>query len=719
MRIMVRLLLFVIFTIATAFSQVTYYFSSSEGNDAGNGLTQETAFKSLAKLQSLLPSAKPGDQFLLKRGDIWTTRSGTSTVYAGIVGLDLSSCIGTSHKYITIGDYGSGSLPTFNFSGTGASFQLEGAKYVLIKNIRLTSSGGSGNIPFTGISADGSIHGGFKGIIIDGLTIDGLEEGIFLNSHGSSDSITIKNCEIKNSIGQGESNGIFSSISHTYIYNNLIHNNGTSTTESQIYLNGVINGEIVGNTLYGGLEGLHIANNQNLLISQNEIFNCSFASMEIYDRNDGYIAIPIDNVRISRNKLHDTHRGVIFNKDSSGDGKGTTNVTVDNNSIYNMDVVATRVENIGSFTHSNFYNNTIVNCLEGIKLSSGISISEINVKNNILYNTTYSSGSLLTITNSSDVNNIVLDYNLYYKTVGNDTKVGGASRTLSEFKIKYLSDEQHSISSNPLFVNASNYDFSLQSGSPAIGSGINLGLRDILGNLISGNPDIGAVQYKTNLNQISGLKIFLEGSYENGIMSTELYGQKIIPLTQPYVGAPWSYSGSEKVTSIPQNIVDWVLVELRTNLDVSSRIARLAAFINSNGDIVDLSGNKNFSFANVPDGDYYIVVVQRNHLAVMSAKPVNLKNGVVSYDFTTGEDKAYGSNAMANLGDGVFGMYGGDADSNGIIDDSDVNDVGSNLFKTNYLLPDLDLNSKVNVIDYKLPKTNLGKKTFVTGIFAL
>ena len=72
-----------------------------------------------------------------------------------------------------------------------------------------------------------------------------------------------------------------------------------------------------------------------------------------------------------------------------------------------------------------------------------------------------------------------------------------------------------------------------------------------------------------------------------------------------------------------------------------------------------------------------------------------------------------------NLGDGVYGMYGGDSDSNGIIDDADVNDVGNNLFKFNYLLPDLDLNNRVNVIDYKLPKKNLGKKTYVTGIFAL
>ena len=633
--------------------------------------------------------------------------------------MDLSSIRGNENNYISICDYGSGNLPTFNFSGTGASVQLEGAKYVLIKNIKFTSSGSAGNIPFTGIYADGSVHGGFQHVIIDSVTIDGLQEGILLNSHSGSDYITIQNCEIKNSVGEGVSNGIFSSISHTYIYNNLVHNNGTNPTESQIYLNGVVDGEIIGNTLYGGLEGLHLSNDQNILISQNEIYNCDFSSMEIYDRNDLYVDVPSDNVRVSRNKLHDTHRGIAFQKDSSGDGNGTSNVFVENNIIYDMDVVGIRVEDIGSFTNSAFYNNTIVNCLEGIKFGNRINISNIKVKNNILYNTTQSGGILFTAASISYLSNIEIDYNLYYKNTGIDVKIENIPKTLAQFKSVYTSEAQHSFFGDPLFVDPVNNDFGLKTGSPAIQSGVNLGLKDISGNLISGNPDIGAIQSGTNINQASGLKIFLQGSYQNGVMTTNLDEQKIIPLFQPYAEAPWNYSGEETVSIVPQNIVDWVLIELRKSADVSSRVARQAAFIRADGKIVDLSGNNIISFSNVADGNYYVVIIQRNHLGVMSSNPVPLTNGNLSYDFTTGEDKAYGYNAMANLGDGVFGMYGGDSDSNGIINDADINDVGNSLFLNNYLLPDLDLNSKVNVIDYKFPKKNLGKKTYVTGVFVL
>lgn len=57
----------------------------------------------------------------------------------------------------------------------------------------------------------------------------------------------------------------------------------------------------------------------------------------------------------------------------------------------------------------------------------------------------------------------------------------------------------HSISSNPLFTNAANRDFTLQSGSPCINAGVDVGLtRDYAGNPvpvpIGSAPDIGAYE---------------------------------------------------------------------------------------------------------------------------------------------------------------------------------------------------------------------------------
>lgn len=54
-------------------SPQTYYVSNSLGNDANDGLSPETAWKSLGKLSSMTFMA--GDMILLKRGDTWTGES--------------------------------------------------------------------------------------------------------------------------------------------------------------------------------------------------------------------------------------------------------------------------------------------------------------------------------------------------------------------------------------------------------------------------------------------------------------------------------------------------------------------------------------------------------------------------------------------------------------------------------------------------------------------
>ena len=58
-------------------------------------------------------------------------------------------------------------------------------------------------------------------------------------------------------------------------------------------------------------------------------------------------------------------------------------------------------------------------------------------------------------------------------------------------------------------------------------------------------------------------------------MSTSLNTANQIPLTQPFGNAPWSYNGTESVSSLPSNlIVDWVLVELRTGTAASTTVAK-------------------------------------------------------------------------------------------------------------------------------------------------
>ena len=58
------------------------------------------------------------------------------------------------------------------------------------------------------------------------------------------------------------------------------------------------------------------------------------------------------------------------------------------------------------------------------------------------------------------------------------------------------------------------------------------------------------------------LKTFLEEPYNGSGMNTFL--NTILPLNQPFNVAPWNYTGTESVTTLPNPfIVDWILVELR------------------------------------------------------------------------------------------------------------------------------------------------------------
>ncbi len=175
-------------------------------------------------------------------------------------------------------------------------------------------------------------------------------------------------------------------------------------------------------------------------------------------------------------------------------------------------------------------------------------------------------------------------------------------------------------------------------------------------------------------------RIFLEGAYRSasGTMSTALLQQDRLPLTQPYQGAPFNYDGDEAVNAVPAGVVDWVLLELRSELPDFTLVAQRAAFVTAQGNVVDLDGSSAVSFENLPGGTYYLVVRHRNHLAVMSATALNFQPGAtVNYDFTDAMGRAYseGADPMKELAPGVYGLIAGDGDASGVVDVLDRENV--------------------------------------------
>lgn len=126
---------------------------------------------------------------------------------------------------------------------------------------------------------------------------------------------------------------------------------------------------------------------------------------------------------------------------------------------------------------------------------------------------------------------------------------------------------------------------------------------------------ISKVTFVEGLSHTVAITIMLEGAFGTDSMTTAL--DTSIPLTDPY-------TGSESVVVIPDDAVDWVLVELRALSDNTLVVGSKPALLLKTGAVVDTDGSSPVTVSVSPDGGtYYLVVKHRNHLSVMSAIPLN------------------------------------------------------------------------------------------------
>ncbi|MBP7848865.1 MAG: hypothetical protein KA053_01185 [Lentimicrobiaceae bacterium] len=166
------------------------------------------------------------------------------------------------------------------------------------------------------------------------------------------------------------------------------------------------------------------------------------------------------------------------------------------------------------------------------------------------------------------------------------------------------------------------------------------------------------------------VKVLLQGAYAGGgVMTTHLNAGNHLPLNQPYNAGIWAYPGTEALTAIPAQMVDWVLLDLRSAPDTA--VARKACLLYSDGSIRDVDGNSQIQF-NVPPGDYYVAVLHKSHLSAMSASRLSLpSSGLLDFS-DTAAFPVYGR-CVIQLAGGVEAMIAGD-----ITDDKMLKYSGSN-----------------------------------------
>ncbi len=243
------------------------------------------------------------------------------------------------------------------------------------------------------------------------------------------------------------------------------------------------------------------------------------------------------------------------------------------------------------------------------------------------------------------------------------------------------------------------------------------------GAAVSGNMNINVMLQGASDPLTGAMKTSLnEGGYLPGQQPVTFFG-KATPAGQPFNTAPWFYEGAEgtnlkskKKSNEPlydPEVVDWILVSLRTAPEKPTEVWRGAALLYHDG-FIEFFDSFNVEKPN-RDG-YYIVIEHRNHLPAMSHVPVPIVNGSITYDFT--KQNSFTSILGVGQVEDEFGNYMMLAGNGELIlelsSDIDINARDLTLWLQNnganssYFLEDYDMNGDINIKDRILWEKNNG-----------
>jgi len=100
------------------------------------------------------------------------------------------------------------------------------------------------------------------------------------------------------------------------------------------------------------------------------------------------------------------------------------------------------------------------------------------------------------------------------------------------------------------------------------------------------------------------------------------------------------------------NITDTFRVELHNSQSYSTIVCSQYNIY------VDTLGHATLTIPGAYHGNYYVTLVQRNHMTTVSANPVSFDGSTTNYDFSSSNSKSYG-NSMKAIG-GKYALYCGD-----------------------------------------------------------
>jgi hypothetical protein len=484
-------------TIQTASRSGVSFYVSPSGNDGGPG----TLVSPWRTIQHAANMARPGD---------------TINVRAGIY-----------HEHVNIPASGSASAGLITFrnylsetpvvDGTGLTipggqyglFNLDNQSYVLIQGFEIRNyKSTKQNLVPVGIYITGAgsnlqlLNNHVHAITVtaSGCNANALGIAIYGNTAPAPlNNITVSGNQLDHlKTGCSESLAVDGNVDTFAFVNNQIHDNNNIAIDIAGY--------------FGIAPDPNFDHSRNGWVRGNTIYNISSTGNPSYPANcfcsDGIYVDGGTQVLVERNLIHNADIGIEMASENFG--RTTSYVTARDNLIYFGNSAGISIggyaNSVGGSDHIAIVNNTLFKNDSKNTTSGEFQIqwhATNNIfKNNIVYATPqniFLNGYANSTSNPADI-----DYNVYFSTAGASSSQWVWNGTTYTGYSSYQSStgkDPHSPFADPKFLNLTQPDLRVAASSPAVNSGINLGLTivgplDYAGNArVQGpNIDIGAYE---------------------------------------------------------------------------------------------------------------------------------------------------------------------------------------------------------------------------------
>ena len=397
----------VIITASSEETYITYYVDSMDGNDANDGKTPQTAWRTLSRVNHM--ELKPGTRILFKAGSIFNG-------YLAPVGN------GEAGRKIVFDRYGSGPAPIINGDGSKFAVQLRNMSYVELRNVEITNYSavtaprygvliqGGGSVSDRGGAIKGvrlfnvNVHDvssetnrSYGGIVVtcasaaspvwfEDLTIDGCS---VTNSGANGISVKSDWC-IRGAMGEEWSVGDWTPSTNLKLCNTYVEACAGDGIWVSVTKNALLTNNICNNTSYGNntaYAGIWPHNSDGCIMQNNEAYG------QILAGNDAQgfdVDINCQDTTVQYNYSHDNDGGFLLICTYGAEGYWNRNVIVRYNLSENDRQYIFSLG--GKLTNVKIYNNTVyipensgANLMSVTEWGYNVSATGLDVFNNLFY----------------------------------------------------------------------------------------------------------------------------------------------------------------------------------------------------------------------------------------------------------------------------------------------------------------------------------------------